>query len=93
MVKPKHLFWGYFLLYENINSKTVYFFNYTNIMSRSVKKHLMTKYGGKNRISWKKWKTLINRYNRRTAKQNSLKGEDPYQKDKKLCSWDFDFCK
>ena len=62
-------------------------------MSRSVKKHLITKYGGKNRISWKKWKTLINRYNRRVSKQNCLKGEDLYQKDKKLCSWDFDFCK
>lgn len=62
-------------------------------MSRSIKKHAILKYGGKPRESWKSWRTLANRYNRRIAKTVLRRGEEDFPKERKLCYWDWDFCK
>lgn len=62
-------------------------------MSKSIRKHTILKYGGSTRESWKSWKTFANRYNRRIAKSLLRHGEEIFPKAKKLCYWDWDFCK
>lgn len=57
-------------------------------MSRSVKKHPIWKYG-----SWRWEKQTMNRYNRKIARQAMRNGLEPSPKEKKICSWDFDYCK
>lgn len=62
-------------------------------MSRSIRKHAILKYGGSPRESWKTWRTLANRYNRRIAKRVLRRGDEDFPKERKLCYWDWDFCK
>ena len=62
-------------------------------MSRSIKKYAITKYAGNRRKSWKRWKKIANRFNRRNSKKSIMRGEEGNLKDRKLCSWDYDFCK
>ena len=62
-------------------------------MSRSIRKHAILKYGGSPRESWKTWRTLANRYNRRIAKRALRRGDEDFPKERKLCYWDWDFCK
>lgn len=62
-------------------------------MSRSVRKNPILKYGGDTRESWKECKKMINRYNRRKSKEAIRNNEDIPFKEKKLCFWDWDFCK
>lgn len=62
-------------------------------MSRSMKKHIITKFGCKTRDLWKEFKTSANRYNRRKAKEVIFRGEEILPKARKLCSWDYEFCR
>lgn len=62
-------------------------------MSKSIRKHTIFKYGGSTRESWKSWRTFANRYNRRIAKSVLRHGEEHFPMERKLCSWDWDFCK
>lgn len=62
-------------------------------MSKSIRKHTIFKYGCSTRESWKSWRTFANRYNRRIAKRVLGCGEEHFPKARKLCSWDWDFCK
>lgn len=62
-------------------------------MSRSVRKNQILKYGGDTRESWKEFKKMINRYNRRKSKEAIRNNEDIPFKEKKLCFCDWDFCK
>lgn len=62
-------------------------------MSKSIRKHTILKYGGNPRESWKESKIFANRYNRRVARGILRGGGEYFPKDKKLCVWDWDFCK
>lgn len=62
-------------------------------MSRSFRKHNFLKYGSFPRTSWKKWKIFVNRHNRRKSKFVLRVKEEFLYEDKKLCYWDYDFCK
>lgn len=62
-------------------------------MSRSVRKHYLLKYGSPPRSSWKSWKVFVNRFNRRKSRFVLKTKEDFLYKDRRLCSWDFEFCK
>lgn len=62
-------------------------------MSRSIRKHTIVKYACDTRWSWKNGRTFVNRYNRRVAKRALHSGEDCLPRAKKLCAWDWDYCK